>query len=90
MKCGDYVSTWAIAGATEFTAIAKVLRVIPDSAPARDSQDYLFEVQVGKRKFLHRRSELRPLSGQLLKGEVIDDNRNPTTLIGFGHQKLGS
>ena len=68
MKAGDHVSTWAIAGATTYTAICRVDREIPDTQPSRDSNDTLFEVTIGRRQFLRRRSKLKRLTGKLLKG----------------------
>ena len=68
MKTGSLASTWAILGATKCTVICFVGREIPDSQPSRDSNDTLWEVQIGRRHYLRRRSELRPLQGALLKG----------------------
>ena len=65
---GSYASTWAIAGSLKYTAIARIDREICDSAPSRDSADVLYSVTIGRRQFLRRKSELRPLNGKLLKG----------------------
>ena len=67
VKPGSYASTWAIAGATKYTAICRVDREIPDSQPSRDSDDVMFSVTIGCRQFLRRRSELKPLDRQLMK-----------------------
>ncbi len=45
----------------------KVIREIPDSEPSRD---VLFEVTICRCQFLRRRSELKPLTGQILKGQT--------------------
>ena len=70
LKPGSYAPTSAVAGATRYTAIARIEREIPDTAPSRDSNDTLFQITIENRQLLRRRSEPRPLQGQLMKGQT--------------------